>query len=381
MWCVKYVYSYAHSCLLKIRKQLRRNLSQSDIEKTNRLLLGAVLLQPDVSTFWNMRRDLIEMNLLKMDKELLLTKLVLSYKSKSNEAFSHRRWIYKRMLKNISAINMEDRQRLIEEELLVAKMACEKIANNYHSWTYKLWLIDNIADSTLKSVIIKKEYDSSLSWVLSNVSEHSGFHYRQRLLLLVHNHVALNDNFFKDYKRFALSYLHITNNSAESLLSYLLGGNDSKLNDHYLSLILLLLFELFYTCYELNKSYPGHESVWYHRRFVIHNLMQTMYKFFNLEWVRNITINDGELTKSENIIQRDRSSIILNNETQENGEKYPKLFKGERRIVEDTFLFKLIMKTETDLINSGVFDTNLVQNNLAYRHEKWLRNIMKIEFC
>ncbi|KAI4459973.1 protein farnesyltransferase alpha subunit/rab geranylgeranyl transferase alpha subunit [Holotrichia oblita] len=323
MWCVKYVYSYVHSCLLKIRKHLKRNLSQSDIEKTNRLLLGAVLLQPDVSTFWNMRRDLIEMNLLKIDKELLLTKLVLSYKNKSNEAFSHRRWIFKRMLKNISAINAEDVQRLIEEELLVAKMACEKVANNYHSWTHKLWLIDNISDSTLKSVIIKKEFDSSLTWVLSNVSEHSGFHYRQRLLLLVHNYVALNDNFFKDYKRFILSYLQVTSNSTESLLSYLLGENDSKLNDHYLSLVLLLLFELFYTCYELNKSYRGHESVWYHRR--------------------------------DNIIQRDRDTIILNNETQENGEKYPKLFKGERRIVEDTFMYKLILKTETDLINNGVF--------------------------
>ncbi|KRT78647.1 hypothetical protein AMK59_7656, partial [Oryctes borbonicus] len=278
MWCIKHVYAYIHSYLLSVRKKLKWNLSQFDIKKINKSLLGGVLLQPDVSTYWNMRRDLIETNLIKVDKELLLTKLVLSYKSKSNEAFSHRKWIVKRILKNVPACNIDEIHRLIVQELLIAKVACQKENNNYHAWTYKLWWIENVSDLTLKSTIVKKEYDLSLNWVFFNVSAHSAFHYRQRLLLLVHACVPANDNYFKCYKQFLFKYLHFTSNSVDLLLPFLLEDIVPKSPDDYLNLFCLLLFELLNTCSELNKHYPGHEAVWYHRRFLVHTILQTLYK-------------------------------------------------------------------------------------------------------
>lgn len=379
MWCVKHVYAYIHPYLLKIRKQLKRNLSQSEVEKVNRLLLGAVLLQPDVSTFWNMRRELIELNLVKASKDLLLTKLVLSYKSKSNEAFSHRRWIARRMLKQFSTRNIQDIETLMEKEFLVANMACQKVSNNYHAWTYKIWLIENIPDLNLKSSIIQREFSSSLDWVFFNVSEHSGFHYRQRLLLLVQQHVLFSDNYFREFKQFLASYLHIMNYSIESFLKCLLGTVISKSDDRCVSLLCLLLFELLYTCQELNKSYPGHESIWYHRRFVLHSLLHTVYRFFNLEWIRNVNVKDTNLNKNSNIIRASLADSGDYKKLQENGEKFPKLFKAEPRIVENTFLYKLLLKTETDFVNNNIICTNIVQSDLAKKHENWLKHIMQIQ--
>ncbi|GJQ83209.1 hypothetical protein Trydic_g18233 [Trypoxylus dichotomus] len=379
MWCVKHVYAHIHSYLLNIRKKLKLHLSHSDIRRINKLLLGGVLLQPDVSTFWNMRRDLIEMNLITMDKELLITKLVLSYKFKSNEAFSHRKWVVKRILKNVPAWNTDDIIRLIAQELLVAKMACQKENNNYHAWTYKLWWIENVSDLTLKSTIAKRELDSSLTMVFFNVSAHSGFHYRQRLLLVVHACVPENDSYFKRFKQFLLNYLHFTNDSIDLLLPFLLEDTIPKSPNDYLNLFSLLLFDLLHTCCEINKHYPGHEAVWYHRRFLVHTLLETLYKAFNLDWVRDVKIADEGLDESTNIVNV--PSGMLPDKLQENGEKYPKLFKAGRRIVEDTFLYKLILKTETDFVSNGILHSNPVQCELAQRHTKWLKNLMKIEIC
>ncbi|XP_076181906.1 protein prenyltransferase alpha subunit repeat-containing protein tempura isoform X2 [Ptiloglossa arizonensis] len=54
-WCVQPLYCYAYRRLFELRQNKHRREEPSTIA---RWLLGALLLNPDVTTFWNMRREL-----------------------------------------------------------------------------------------------------------------------------------------------------------------------------------------------------------------------------------------------------------------------------------------------------------------------------------
>lgn len=135
----------------------RRKVPSSKLETLNTLLIGAILINPDVGTFWNMRRILVELDILNVERELhfrynqmfnvyivliayfLFSKIVLTHKSKSNEAFSYRRWLIKRILSKISGNDLQAPLRLLQNELMVVHMASEKSPNNYHSWNHRIW--------------------------------------------------------------------------------------------------------------------------------------------------------------------------------------------------------------------------------------------------
>lgn len=87
-WCLKYVYQHAHQLIIK-SKQLNR-YSTSIVKYLN----CAILINPDVSTFWNIRRVLVERVQLSLTQEFQFSALVLSKKPKSSEAFFYRRWLY-----------------------------------------------------------------------------------------------------------------------------------------------------------------------------------------------------------------------------------------------------------------------------------------------
>jgi protein prenyltransferase alpha subunit repeat containing protein 1 len=55
-------------------------------------LVNPIIL--DVSTFWNIRRQLVEKVQLEITQEFQFSGLVLSKKPKSSEAFFYRRWLY-----------------------------------------------------------------------------------------------------------------------------------------------------------------------------------------------------------------------------------------------------------------------------------------------
>jgi protein prenyltransferase alpha subunit repeat containing protein 1 len=73
-------------------------LLASDPALLARLLSGALLLNPDVTTFWNMRREMLQASRLDMHRELHFTAVLLSRKPKCAEAFAHRKWVVRRLL-------------------------------------------------------------------------------------------------------------------------------------------------------------------------------------------------------------------------------------------------------------------------------------------
>lgn len=98
-WCAQHVYDHAHRILISHRKQtmqqqLRTLQQQQQSDSLAKYLNVALLINPDVTTFWHIRRQLVQKNRLSINKELQFSALVLSIKPKSNEAFAYRRWLY-----------------------------------------------------------------------------------------------------------------------------------------------------------------------------------------------------------------------------------------------------------------------------------------------
>lgn len=95
-WCIPHVYDYAHKLVMQFKAsthQYTRGLpwTSGDVLKYLNVVL---LLNPDVTLFWNMRRYLFGHNKLNLTKEFHYSALVLSKKAKSNEAFAYRRWLF-----------------------------------------------------------------------------------------------------------------------------------------------------------------------------------------------------------------------------------------------------------------------------------------------
>jgi len=72
----------------------QRKLTRFPPNSIVKYLNCAILINPDVSTYWNVRRNLVERVQLNITQEFNFSALVLSKKPKSSEAFFYRRWLY-----------------------------------------------------------------------------------------------------------------------------------------------------------------------------------------------------------------------------------------------------------------------------------------------
>lgn len=107
-WCVKHVYMYCYSELMDkyFAKPKRKALKPSSVncERITKLLNLTLLINPELTSLWNKRREMVLKSFLEKTKELQFTKLVLSRKPKCNDAFSYRRWILEAMFKGKESI-------------------------------------------------------------------------------------------------------------------------------------------------------------------------------------------------------------------------------------------------------------------------------------
>lgn len=90
-WCTQHVYEYAHKTIFNKKIDNPKSILCISIVK---YLNCAILINPDVATFWNIRRKLFINNKLNITKEFKFSSIVLSKKPKSNEAFCYRRWLF-----------------------------------------------------------------------------------------------------------------------------------------------------------------------------------------------------------------------------------------------------------------------------------------------
>ncbi|KAF5906623.1 protein prenyltransferase alpha subunit repeat-containing protein 1, partial [Clarias magur] len=234
-WCVKFLLPYVHNKLLlyRQRKQWLDRDALVDITTT------VLLLNPDFTTAWNVRKELLQRGVLNPEKDLYLGKLALTKFPKSPETWIHRRWVLQRLQKELCEADgrndySEHMQRAAHEEMKVCGDAAGRYPSNYNAWSHRIWVLQHLAKGNLK--ILHDELSSTRLWVSMHVSDHSGFHYRQFLLktLLAELDQAQHPN---------------------------RGGS---VDEPHADAVPQLCHDEIELCKDLIESYPGHESLWCH---------------------------------------------------------------------------------------------------------------------
>ncbi|XP_039018960.1 protein prenyltransferase alpha subunit repeat-containing protein 1-like isoform X1 [Hibiscus syriacus] len=227
---------------------------EHEVMKHSRALL---LLSCDFGTAWNARKLLVlkKPQLSVFTDELLLSALVLSYSPKSEQAWSHRRWVIKMIAEKY--LNLQ--QIVAKESGLVEKIA-ERSKMNYRAWNHRCWLVSYMTREQMLH-----ELKRSKDWAGLHVADNSCFHYRRRLILriLENKPNKQGDNFSYDVE------------------NYQVMKEELELNE------------------VLIKRYIGREALWLHRRYL------------SLCWIRHLTTMCGISYHSEQKTNMDNEINIF----------------------------------------------------------------------
>lgn len=272
---------------------------------------------------------------------------------------------------------------LINEELNVCQLAADKSPNNYHSWTHRIWLLKKLKtlnDQYKINCLYMKEYDFSENWVSKHVSEFSGFHYRQFCIRNIFSiatksmwknlndyiHINLRTSFahvllshFPKDNLVKLSENEILSCSEDDLISVLLVHSYRNCNCNINIFLTCRKFEILFhelICNnELLRFYKFHETLWYHRRFIVHEILSVMYDYVGL-------LKQNGILMKENCIHC-KSGYI--------SEKQAKMVKYDSNHVYSSNLFKILISHESEFIE----EMRSIGDNYCERHEKYLKYI------
>ncbi|XP_034937358.1 protein prenyltransferase alpha subunit repeat-containing protein 1-A [Chelonus insularis] len=329
-WCVHPLYCYVYTHLMELR---RNKLRREDPEIVARWLLGVLLLNPDANTFWNMRKELVRNERLDIEQELRFTKLVLYRNTKCFEAFSYRRLLINLLLnQEHSHANIE---LLLQEEINVATTSADRYSNNYHAWNHRQYIV-----LTYKTAIpenfhqfLISEWASSEKWCRQHISDYGGLSYRQFLLkrflfdtessesniFLTSDHLIQRSEIISTYIKEELqkyndiscSYKNLNHKTVD-----MLHGKTSNNKDevHYERVIVALSYWIEDSIFNQNliSSFPGHESLWYHRRFLAYCLRSLILSYNNYSCYKSKFFEPSNYIYSKKDIENlDNSKSLL----------------------------------------------------------------------
>ncbi|XP_047236341.1 protein prenyltransferase alpha subunit repeat-containing protein 1 isoform X3 [Girardinichthys multiradiatus] len=186
-WCVKFLLPYVHNKLLFYRQRKHWLDSEALVDITCTLLL----LNPDFTTAWNVRKELVQCGVLNPERDLYLSKLALTKFPKSPETWIHRRWVLQHILHQFSALVHKTQQqveaeqpdaertqllsnhrdRLIHQEMKVCSDAACRYPSNYNAWSHRIWVVQHMAKGNIK--VFHDELSSVHLWVSMHVSDHT----------------------------------------------------------------------------------------------------------------------------------------------------------------------------------------------------------------
>uniref|UniRef100_A0A3Q3X3G4 Protein prenyltransferase alpha subunit repeat containing 1 n=1 Tax=Mola mola TaxID=94237 RepID=A0A3Q3X3G4_MOLML len=241
-WCVKFLLPYVHNKLLQYRQRKHWLDREALVDITCTLLL----LNPDFTTAWNVRKELLQCGVLNPEKDLYLGKLALTKFPKSPET-----WIHRQQQGEAEAADVETSQQLsdhlartLRQEMKVCCDAACRYPSNYNAWSHRIWVLQHIARGNVK--VFHDELSSMRLWVSMHVSDHSGFHYRQFLL----------KELITELSQTPLSAAELVTRDEEKLLGF--------------NAVLRLFHQELELCSDLIQSFPGHETLWSHRRQIFY---------------------------------------------------------------------------------------------------------------
>ncbi|XP_043572641.1 protein prenyltransferase alpha subunit repeat-containing protein 1 [Chiloscyllium plagiosum] len=268
-WCVKLLLPCVHSKLVLYRQ---RKL-WLDRDALTDLTCTLLLLNPDFTTAWNVRKELVQLGALDPFKDLYLGKLALTKFPKSPETWIHRRWVYQKVVQeaclpnlrnnaNLGVLSTEQMHRIIQDEMAVCTDAAGRYPSNYNAWSHRIWILQHVAKCNLK--ILLDELSNTKYWVSTHVSDHSGFHYRQFLL----KSVAGSSRNAAIANAGGLARKSSSKDLCASQSTPVKEEGASA--ETYTVDVPLMIEEEMELCTDLIESYPGHEALWCHRRCVFY---------------------------------------------------------------------------------------------------------------
>ncbi|KAJ8442760.1 hypothetical protein Cgig2_011030 [Carnegiea gigantea] len=108
--------------------------TENEVMKHSKCLL---LLSSDFGTAWNARKLILsKREEFSFSEELCLSAVVLSFAPKSENAWSYRRWIIKRIIGRCATL-----EKILKEESKLVEKIAEKSKMNYRAWYHRCWLI------------------------------------------------------------------------------------------------------------------------------------------------------------------------------------------------------------------------------------------------
>ncbi|XP_063769970.1 protein prenyltransferase alpha subunit repeat-containing protein 1 isoform X1 [Pseudophryne corroboree] len=361
-WCIKFLLPYVHNKLL-LHRQKKLWLNRDEVVDVTCTLL---LLNPDFTTAWNVRKELIQSGALNPVKDLHLGKLALTKFPKSPETWIHRRWVLQRLLQeNISSslVNKETSchtlpeqiQGIVREEMNVCCKAAGRYPSNYNSWSHRIWVLQHLGKLNVK--LLLDELSSTKHWVSMHVSDHSGFHYRQFLL-----------------KSLLVKAQMDCENSSKTSPSLPREEEAPRLD------LPLFIEEEMELSRDLIESYPGHEALWCHRRQIL-GLVHQLHNEQSHSPTPQVRSVDGAAVGTgngshirNNILGYYTNTMDIDGVCDANKQGYTQETKRLKRApVQDT----LIYESELRFINCVSSSCrNAEQSRFAASYRKWLLSLL-----
>ncbi|XP_078008937.1 protein prenyltransferase alpha subunit repeat-containing protein 1 isoform X2 [Phascolarctos cinereus] len=230
-WCVKFLLPYVHNKLLLYRQRKQRLNKDELIDVTCTLLL----LNPDFTTAWNVRRWVLQ--------QLIQENSLPTFVKKEN----------------LATFPTERVQRIVQEEVEVCGEAAGRYPSNYNAWSHRIWVLQHLAKLDIK--ILLDELSSTKHWASMHVSDHSGFHYRQFLLKSLISQTVTDSAILEQSP---LVSEHISDLPKDD------NEEDTSAEHHRVVDLSHLLEEEVELSTDLIDNYPGHETLWCHRRHVFY---------------------------------------------------------------------------------------------------------------
>ncbi|XP_068506373.1 protein prenyltransferase alpha subunit repeat-containing protein 1 isoform X3 [Syngnathus scovelli] len=231
-WCLKFLLPYVHSKLLLYRQQKHWLDKEALVDITSTLLL----LNPDFTTAWNVRCHTQYLCFYFIDLAASSGIAYITHKARKgvNSAWSS----------------------YCRNGPLLGQVGTHQIPQE---------------PGDVDTSVFQDELSTMRQWVLMHVTDHSGFHYRQFLL----------KELIEDFSQPPAPSIYCSPQQQSMPRSRFLSSINPLANGKQLEINAvdqdereLELFELFHQeielCSDLIRSFPGHETLWSHRRHVFY---------------------------------------------------------------------------------------------------------------
>ncbi|KAF9389773.1 Protein prenyltransferase alpha subunit repeat-containing protein 1 [Podila verticillata] len=300
----------------------------SDYDRTRRVI-GAtsciMILCPDSFMAVNARKRLVMEGHLDAQKEVKYLDMILTFprNCKSSGAWYHRKWLLCYIHKDHETVPLDPT--IVEEQLQVCHQAAERYPKCYYAWTMRHWLVEQLGKywwqasvdngSPIQDVLLEpleRELSRMRSHMDRNISDHSAQQHLQQCMLQLGGRwvvqevpVAGGKDMVLQWSRQELARrrkrkeeVGITKSTVQNVLE----TKDPR-KGSYAWVVHLWVTELG-RIRGLVELYPGHESLWYHLRFV----------YYGLRWLDSETLVPAG---SEDSIDKEVEAEFVSHATEE----------------------------------------------------------------